>query len=93
MSKHSYPYDGYIELAIEFPREVVGTHPAVETLALVCPEPPHHQESPILIGTNTNMFVLGQLCQRLEAAKEGDHPTIHTLFLAAYQKRKKEHQR
>ncbi len=45
------PYLGYVELALKFPQEFLGTEAEVPTLALVVPDLTHVPQ--ILIGTNT----------------------------------------
>lgn len=47
------PYLGYIELAVTFPKEFVGTPVEVTTLALVIPDIKVTTEPLVLIGTNT----------------------------------------
>lgn len=50
-SENIYPYDGYIEVTIEFAAEVVSVQKPLNTLAIVCLEPPSHDDSCILLGT------------------------------------------
>ena len=47
------PYLGYVELAVTFPKELVGASVDVNTLALVIPDFEATTEPLVLIGTNT----------------------------------------
>ena len=49
----SVPYLGYVELAVTFPKELVGASVDVNTLALVIPDLEVTTEPLVLIGTNT----------------------------------------
>ena len=49
----SVPYLGYVELAVTFPKELVGASVDVNTLALVIPDFEAATEPLVLIGTNT----------------------------------------
>lgn len=47
------PYLGYLQLSIEFPKEIAGRTAEVHTLALVVPDCKTNSEIPALVGTNT----------------------------------------
>lgn len=49
----SVPYEGYIEMGITFPEELLGVSVEIPTVALVVPDVKAHNQSMVLIGTNT----------------------------------------
>ncbi len=49
----SVPYEGYIEVDITFPEEFLGVSVQVPTISLVVPNVKLHNQSMVLIGTNT----------------------------------------
>lgn len=49
----SVPYEGYIEVDITFPEEFLGVSAQVPTIALVVPNVKPHNQSMVLVGTNT----------------------------------------
>lgn len=49
----SVPNEGYIEVDITFPEEFLGVSVEVPTVALVVPDVNSHNQSLVLIGTNT----------------------------------------
>eukprot|EP00064_Thunnus_orientalis_P023816 superscaffoldBa00009410_g24077 len=53
LAGQSVPYLGYVELAVTFPKELVGASVDVNTLALVIPDFEAVTEPLVLIGTNT----------------------------------------
>ncbi|KAJ4941533.1 hypothetical protein JOQ06_011412 [Pogonophryne albipinna] len=62
----SYPYLGYVVVDLEFPKKVAGTPTVMSALALICPDPPGPDQTPVLIGTNTKASLakrLAQLCE------------------------------
>ncbi|KAK1880667.1 Protein unc-79 like [Dissostichus eleginoides] len=66
MGDSSYPYLGYVVVDLEFPKKVAGTPTAMSALALICPDPPGPDQTPVLIGTNTKASFakrLAQLCE------------------------------
>ncbi|KAI3374517.1 hypothetical protein L3Q82_021004 [Scortum barcoo] len=64
LSDASYPYLGYVVVDMEFPENVTGVKKTITVLALICPSSPSPEQSPVILGTNVNMFRrLAQLCQ------------------------------
>lgn len=76
-SENSYPYDGYIEVTIEFAAEVVGVQKPL-TFKHTChnvPGAPSHDVSRMLLGTYSKIVsVLGKLCEKLECAAQESVP-------------------
>lgn len=86
LSSHKYPYDGYLSIQLEFTGAVTGVRQAVDTLALVCPDPVKDENIAMLVGTNT------QLVKRLfESCREQAGDTflgtlaIHPVLREAYE--------
>lgn len=84
----SYPYLGYVVVDIEFPEKVTGTKDTLSVLALICPSPQSPEQTPVILGTNANLFQrLARLCKEtsgvdisqtlgikvMEAALDTDH--------------------
>ena len=67
---------------MEFPEEMSGVKGPVTVLALVCPEPQHGQQAPVIVGTNAFLF------HRLwDIAKEtGSQHKVHSMKLQAVYK-------
>ncbi|KAL6478149.1 hypothetical protein MHYP_G00139840 [Metynnis hypsauchen] len=57
-SDESYPYRGYIQVEVEFPKNVSSTPGPMAVLALVCPDPRCSDAVPILVGTNVHKIHL-----------------------------------
>lgn len=66
LSASSYPYHGYVVVDMEFPKKVAGTPTTLSVLALICPDPPGPDQTPVIIGTNAN----ASLSQRLTRLRE-----------------------
>lgn len=66
LSDTNYPYLGYVVVDIEFPKEVAGTPTALSVLALVCPDPPGPDQTPVIQGTNTKANLSKRLAQLRE---------------------------
>ena len=67
---------------MEFPEEMSGVKGPVKVIALVCPEPQHGQQAPVMVGTNAFLF------HRLwDIAKEsGSQHKVHSMRLQAVYK-------
>ncbi|KAI3376828.1 hypothetical protein L3Q82_000402 [Scortum barcoo] len=64
LSDASYPYLRYVVVDMEFPENVTGVKKTITVLALICPSSPSPEQSPVILGTNANMFRRSaQLCQ------------------------------
>lgn len=66
LSDSSYPYRGYVVVDIEFPKKVVGAPTTMSVLALICPDPPGPDQTPVILGTNASANLpkrLAQLCE------------------------------
>ncbi|KAK0147303.1 hypothetical protein N1851_013277 [Merluccius polli] len=65
-----------------FPEEMSGVKGPVTVLALVCPEPQHGQQAPVIVGTNAFLFH-----RLLDIAKEtGSQHKVHSMRLQAVYK-------
>ncbi|KAK7898151.1 hypothetical protein WMY93_019004 [Mugilogobius chulae] len=65
LSDSSYPYLGYVVVDMEFPKKVTGAPTIMSVLALICPDPPGPDQTPVIIGTNAKASLskrLSQLC-------------------------------
>ena len=64
---------------MEFPEEMSGVKGPVTVLALVCPDPQHEQQAPVIVGTNAFLF------HRLwDIAKEtGSQHKVHSVKIQA----------
>ena len=82
LADSEYPYRGYVVTEMEFPEEMAGVKGPVTVLALVCPEPQHGQQAPVIVGTNAFLF------HRLwDIAKEtGSQHKVHSMRLQAVYK-------
>uniref|UniRef100_A0A3B4DH60 CCHC-type domain-containing protein n=1 Tax=Pygocentrus nattereri TaxID=42514 RepID=A0A3B4DH60_PYGNA len=56
LSSSSYPYRGYIVVDVQFPKEYTGAPETLSVLALVCPGPKTPDQTPVILGTNANLF-------------------------------------
>lgn len=56
LSDTSYPYLGYVVVDMEFPEKVTGTKDTLTVLALICPSPQSPEQTPVILGTNANLF-------------------------------------
>ena len=64
LSNTSYPYLGYVVVEMEFPEKVTGTKETLSVLALICPSPQSPEQTPVILGTNANLFQrLSRLCK------------------------------
>lgn len=64
LSDTSYPYLGYVVVDMEFPERVTGTNETLSVLALICPSPQSPEQTPVILGTNANLFQrLARLCK------------------------------
>ncbi|KAI3373196.1 hypothetical protein L3Q82_006512 [Scortum barcoo] len=64
LSDASYPYLGYVVMDMGFPENVTGVKKTITVLTLICPSSQSPEQSPVILGTNANMFRrLAQLCQ------------------------------
>lgn len=66
LSDSSYPYLGYVVVEIEFPKKVAGAPTTMSVLALVCPDAPGPDQTPVVIGTNAKASLLKRLAQLCE---------------------------
>lgn len=65
LSDSSYPYLGYVVVDMQFPKKVTGAPTTMSVLALICPDPPGPDQTPVIIGTNAKASLskrLAQLC-------------------------------
>lgn len=63
LSDTSYPYLGYVVVEMEFPEKVTGAKETLSVLALICPSPRNPEKTPVILGTNANLFQrLSMLC-------------------------------
>ncbi|KAI4883695.1 hypothetical protein NFI96_009130 [Prochilodus magdalenae] len=63
LSESCYPYNGYVVVDFEFPKELSGVQDSISVLALICPEPKSPDNVPVIIGTNAYLFQrLAALC-------------------------------
>lgn len=64
LSESSYPYLGYVMVDVEFPAKITGTQEVLSVLALICPGPCSPDQTPVILGTNANLFKrLARLCR------------------------------
>lgn len=56
LSDASYPYLGYVVVDMEFPEKVTGANETLTVLALICPSPQSPEKTPVILGTNANLF-------------------------------------
>ncbi|KAL0196751.1 hypothetical protein M9458_005291, partial [Cirrhinus mrigala] len=64
LSESTYPYLGYVMVDLEFPEKVTGSIETISVLALICPGPSSPDQTPVMLGTNANLFKrLAQLCK------------------------------
>lgn len=64
LSESSYPYLGYVMVDVEFPAKITGAQEALSVLALICPGPCSPDQTPVILGTNANLFKrLARLCR------------------------------
>lgn len=55
---------------VQFPRKLTGTHDTLSVLALVCPGPNTTDQTPVILGTNANLFQrLVTLCDTGKSSK------------------------
>ncbi|XP_030594321.1 uncharacterized protein LOC115786334 [Archocentrus centrarchus] len=83
LADSEYPYRGYVVVDMEFPEDLAGVKGPITVLALVCPEPQHCSQVPVIVGTNAFLF------RRLwELSKEsGSQNKVHSLRIqAVYEK-------
>lgn len=75
LADSDYPYRGYVVVEMKFPEEMSGVKGPVTVLALVCPEPQHGQQAPVIVGKNAFLF------HRLwDIAKEtGSQHKVHSM--------------
>lgn len=66
LSDTDYPYLGYVVVDIKFPKKVAGTPTALSILALICPDPPGPDQTPVILGTNTKANLSKRLAQLRE---------------------------
>lgn len=67
LSESTYPYLGYVVVDLEFPEKVTGSQDTISVLALICPGPSSPDQTPVILGTNANLFKrLAQLCKDRE---------------------------
>ncbi len=64
LSDTSYPYLGYVVVEMEFPEKVTGAKETLSVLALICPSSKSPEKTPVILGTNANLFQrLYMLCR------------------------------
>lgn len=64
LSETSYPYLGYVVVEMEFPEKVTGAKETLSVLALICPSSKSPEKTPVILGTNANLFQrLSMLCK------------------------------
>lgn len=64
---------------MEFPEEMSGVKSSVTVLALICPEPRHGQQAPVIVGTNAFLFH-----KLWDIAKEtGSQHIVHSMRIQA----------
>lgn len=64
LSDTSYPYLGYVVVDIKFTENVTGVNETISVLALICPNPHSPEQTPVILGTNANLFQrLARLCR------------------------------
>lgn len=64
LSESNYPYLGYVMVDLEFPEKISRTHETISVFALICPGPSSPDRTPVILGTNANLFKwLAQLCK------------------------------
>lgn len=64
LSDTNYPYLGYVVVDMEFPEKVLGVNETISVLALICPSPQSPEQTPVILGTNANLFQrLARLCK------------------------------
>ncbi|XP_067235363.1 uncharacterized protein [Chanodichthys erythropterus] len=80
LSDESYPYQGYIVVDVQFPKELTGTLETLSVLALVCPGPNTPVQTPVILGTNASLF------QRLFALcdKEKGSNLVHVFNIKSF---------
>lgn len=80
LSDESYPYQGYIVVDVQFPKELTGTLETLSVLALVCPGPNTPDQTPVILGTNASLF------QRLFALcdKEKGSNLVHVFNIKSF---------
>lgn len=71
LSDSDYPYLGYVAVDLEFPKKVAGTPTALSALALICPDPPGPDQTPVILGTNTKANLSKRLAQLRDDRVEG----------------------
>ncbi|XP_007545199.2 paraneoplastic antigen Ma3 homolog, partial [Poecilia formosa] len=79
LSESSYPYLGYVIVDMEFPKKVTGAPATLSVLALICPDPPGPDQTPVIIGTNAKANLPKRLAQLCE-----ETPEIHVQTLAIH---------
>uniref|UniRef100_A0AAQ4P6T0 ribonuclease H n=1 Tax=Gasterosteus aculeatus aculeatus TaxID=481459 RepID=A0AAQ4P6T0_GASAC len=86
LSENSYPYLGYVVVDMAFPEKVTGTKEPLSVLALICPSPSSPEQTPVILGTNANLFQrLSRLCKETTGVDiaqtlgiKARDPVVHT---------------
>lgn len=82
LSDSSYPYLGYVIVDMEFPKKVTGAPALLSVLALICPDPPGPDQTPVIIGTNAKANLPKRLSELCDETPEGFGQTlgIHSIL-------------
>ncbi|KAK9542055.1 hypothetical protein VZT92_002054 [Zoarces viviparus] len=75
LSDSDYPYKGYVVVEMEFPEKMTGVKGPIVVLALICPEPKHYNQTPVIVGTNASLF--HRLWELVE--ESGDENIVHSM--------------
>uniref|UniRef100_A0A8C7WVL3 Gypsy retrotransposon integrase-like protein 1 n=1 Tax=Oryzias sinensis TaxID=183150 RepID=A0A8C7WVL3_9TELE len=79
LADSEYPYRGYVVVEMEFPEDMSGVKGPVSVLALICPEPQHGQQAPVIVGTNA--FLFHRLWDIVN--ESGSKPKVHSMRIQA----------
>lgn len=78
LSDSTIPYLGYVVVDKEFPKRVAGAPTTLSVLALICPDPPGPDQTPVIVGTNAKASLTAQLCEDPPAVSVAHTLGIHS---------------
>uniref|UniRef100_A0A8C5MGG5 CCHC-type domain-containing protein n=1 Tax=Leptobrachium leishanense TaxID=445787 RepID=A0A8C5MGG5_9ANUR len=88
MGMEKFPYDGYIQVKLEFSSEIAGQPRVCDTLAIVCPRPSGANRSSMIVGMNAD--VLRHLLTPLVTEENPAPKKAHSMSRPACPRRVKE---
>ena len=76
------PYDGCLQVKLEFSSATVGQPGVCDALAIVCPRPPGANRSSMIVGTNTDLVrrLITPLVTEESSTSEEMHPMLRPIY-------------